>query len=102
MPPAKSSLVGLLFISSQEAGRADSLVLRAAVRLPQYRISACLDGSNVGLTIYGVDDSQVLGRADSQDIVASWSGTIPTTQDYIIRVSPVVDRTTYALTVLIQ
>lgn len=65
-------------------------------------LSAELDRSNVGLIIAGLEDSQVLGGAGSEDIVTSWSGTLPTTQDYIIRVSPVVDSTPYRLTVRIQ
>ncbi len=65
-------------------------------------LTAELDRSNVGLVIAGLEDSQVLGGVGSEDIVTSWTGTLPATQDYIIRVSPVVDSTPYTLNVTIR
>jgi hypothetical protein len=65
-------------------------------------LTANLDRANVGLIISGLEDSQVLSETGSGDIVTSWTGTLPTTQDYIIRVSPVIDRTPYTLTVEVQ
>ncbi len=65
-------------------------------------LTASLDRSNVGLIIAGLQDSQVLGGVGSEDIVTSWTGTLPTTQDYIIKVSPVVDSTLYTLDVTVE
>ncbi len=94
-PGATSTSINGSIISNREVW----YVLRGSAG---QTVTASLDRSNVGLIIAGVEDSHVLGGMDSEDIVTSWTGTLPTTQDYIIRVSPVVDQTTYTLTVSIQ
>lgn len=59
-----------------------------------------LTGSNVGLTIYGLQDGQPLVRATGG--ATSFNGKLPTTQDYILNVVPAVDSTTFTMTVTVN
>jgi len=53
----------------------------------------------VGLTIYGYSDGQPLVRSHVGD--GNWTGTLPSTQDYIILLDPQVDSTNYTLKVTV-
>lgn len=62
-------------------------------------MTVTLTGSDVGLTIYGLADGEVLVHNLDDE---TWSGTLPSTQDYIVAVVPSVDSTTFTLKVKIQ
>jgi hypothetical protein len=58
-------------------------------------------GGNVLLTIYGLQDGEPLVRAVSG--ATSWTGTLPSTQDYIIQAVSVGDiNTTFTIKLIIQ
>jgi hypothetical protein len=62
--------------------------------------SVTLTDSNVGLTIYALQDGQPLVRAEGG--ATSFAGQPPATQDYILNVVPAVDSTTFTLKVTIK
>jgi hypothetical protein len=74
-----------------------SYVLRA---LAGQTMTVNLTGSNVGLTIYGLQDGQPLVRAVGG--ATSFNGKLPITQDYILNVVPAVDSTTFTMTVTVN
>ena len=63
-------------------------------------LTVSLTGSNVGLTIYGLQDGQPLVRAEGE--ATSFNGKLPATQDYILVVVPAVDTVSFTMKVTLK
>ena len=74
-----------------------SYVLRAQAG---QTLTAALTGSNVGLTIYGLQDGQSLVSREGG--ATNFSQQLTKTQDYLINVVPAVDSTSFTLNVTVK
>ena len=63
-------------------------------------LTAKLEGANTALSIYGLKDGKFLVRADSG--ATSWSGKLPSDQDYILSVVPSADNASFTVNLTIQ